>query len=297
MAQSTAKLTYDAIGNREDLTDVITNITPTDTPFFSSFGKVKCSGVYHEWQTDSLANAGDNANIEGADYTFSKPASRTRTGNYVQYFMTPVEVSDLQRKVDTAGLEDEFAYQMAKKMKEHARDIEYALVNGTGNSGASGTARRLKGVLAWLATTVETGTGTGSEALTEDMFNDTLQAIWDEGGMPESAYANGFNKRQISAFTGGATKNVEAEDKVVYKGVDVYDSDFGRIRIYPHRHMTASVVAILQDDLWKVATVSGTEKQDVAKVGASTRAVIETYLTMESRNEAGSGKITGLTTS
>lgn len=297
MAQSSAKLTFDAVGNREDLTDVITNISPVETPFFSRFGKTKASAEYHEWQTDTLANAADNANIEGADYSFSKPASRTRTGGYVQYFVTPVEVSDLQRMVDTAGLEDEFAYQMAKKMKEHARDIEYALVNGTGNSGASGTARRLKGVLSWISTNVTTGTGTGSEALTEDMFNDTLQDIWDQGGMPDYAYANGYQKRQISDFTGGTTKNIDADEKVVYKGVDVYDSDFGRIKIVPHRHMTTSVVAVLQNELWKVATVQGTRKQDVAKIGASTRAVIETYLTLESRNEAGSGKITQLSTS
>jgi len=294
MAQSTAKLTYDAVGNREDLTDIITNISPVETPFFSRFGKTKASGVYHEWQTDALANAADNANIEGADYTFSKPASRTRTGGYVQYFRTAVEVSDLQRMVDTAGLEDEFAYQMAKKMKEHARDIELALVTGTGNSGASGTARRLKGVLAWISTTNTTGTGTGTQALSEAMFNDTLEDIWDQGGIPDFAYANGSQKRKISDFTGGTTKNLNAEEKVIYQGVDVYDSDFGRIKIVPHRHMTSSVVAILQNDLWKVATVSGTRKTDVAKIGASTRAVIETYLTLESRNEKGSGKITQL---
>ncbi len=294
MSQSTAKTTFQAVGNREDLTDVITMISPVETPFFSRFGKTKASAVLHEWQTDTLANAGDNAQIEAVDYVFTRPASRTRLTNSVQYFMTPVEVSDLQRMVDVAGLEDEFAYQMAKKMKEHARDIEYALVTGTGNTGASGTARRLKGVLAWITTNVNTGTGTGSEALTETMFNDTLEDIWDAGGMPDYAYANGGLKRDISDFTGGTTKNTDAEDKVVYKGVDVYDSDFGRIKIVPHRLMTSTVVAILQNDLWKVATVSGTRKQDVAKIGAATRAVIETYLTLESRNEAGSGQLTQL---
>jgi len=122
MAQASALLTYDAVGNREDLSDIITNISPEETPMYSTFGKVKASNVYHEWLQDSLANAADNANIEGADYSFSKPASRTRVGNYTQIFVTPVEVSDTQRAVDTAGVEDEFAYQMAKKLKEHARD-------------------------------------------------------------------------------------------------------------------------------------------------------------------------------
>jgi len=298
MSQSTAKTTFQAIGNREDLTDVISNISPMDTLFLSHFGKAaKVQGVYHEWQTDSLASAADNATIEGNDWTFSRVASRSRTGNYVQTAETLVEVSDIQRAVDTAGLEDEFTYQMTKKMKEHARDIEQALVTGTGNSGASGTARRVKGVLAWLTTSVETGTGTGAEDLTEDMFNDTLQTIWDQGGMPDRAYANGFNKRAISAFTGGATKNVEAEGKVLYRGVDVYDSDFGRIKIYPHRYMTTSVVAVLQTDLWKVGYLVPTHKEDAAKIGSGTRAVITSSYTLESRNQAGSGKITQLSTS
>lgn len=298
MSQSTAKITFEAVGNKEDLMDVVTNISPTDTPFLSRFGKSKATAAYHEWTTDSLASAADNANIEAADYVFTKPASRSRTGAYVQYFMTPVEVSDMQRIVDKAGVEDEFAYQMTKKLKEHARDIEYALVTGTGNSGASGTARRLKGALAWITTNVTTGTGTGAEAITETMFNDTLQNIWTSGGGPGlEAYANGYQKRKISAFTASATKFQNASDKEVIAGVDVYDSDFGRVKIKLHRLMTTSVVAILTPDLWKVAVLSPTKKVDVAKIGAATRGVIETYLTLEARQEAGSGQIKELATS
>ncbi len=297
MAAPTTLLSSRAVGNREDLTDIISNISPEETPFYTTFGKTKASGVYHEWQTDALANAADNAKVEGATYTFTEHARRTRLGNHVQYFTTPVSVSDLQREVSTAGIEDEFAYQLTKKLKEHKRDIEYALVNGTGNSGATGTARRLKGVLAWITSNVETGTGTGAEALTENMFNDLLQEIWEEGGEPGHAFANGFNKRKISDFTGGSTKNVDAGEKVVFKGVDIYDSDFGRIKVIPHRHITTSVVAILDVSLWKVASVIGTKKTDVAKTSASTQAVIETYLTLEARNEKGNGQIIGLKTS
>lgn len=294
MAQSTAALTYTTTGNREDLSDVITNISPTETPMFSSFGKVKAESTYHEWLTDSLATATANKQIEGADYTFARPTSRTRLGNYTQILVTDVEVSDTQRSVNTAGLEDEFAYQMAKAMKEHALDIEYAIVNGTGNSGASGTAREMKGVLAFITTTNATGTGTGNETLTEDMFNGALEDIWEQGGRPDTAFVNGGQKRKISGFTGGSTKYVEAPDKEVVNAVDVYDSDFGRIKVKLDRFMPAGTVALLQTDLWKVATLRPTKRVDVAKVGSATRAVIETELTIESRQEAGSGKITQL---
>jgi len=294
MAQSTATLTFDAIGNREDLSDVITNISPMDTLFLSRFGKVKASNTYHEWTTDSLAATTDNAQVEASDYTFSKAAARTRTGNYVQYAYTPVEVSDAQRAMNVAGLDDEFAYQMAKKMKEHARDLEVALVSGTGNSGASGTARRLKGVMSWISTNNTTGTGTGNETLTDTMVNDTLQNIWTNGGSPASAYAGGAQKRALSGLTAGSTKYVNSDSKELTAGVDVYDSDFGRIKIYLHRWMTSGQIAFLTDDLWKIAMYIPTHKTDVAKIGSATRAVIETYLTLESRQEAGSGKITQL---
>lgn len=299
MSQSTANLTYSAVGNKEDLLDVITNISPTETPMFSSFGKTKAKSTNHEWLTDSLATAAANAKIEGADYSFSAKAVRTRLGNYTQIFQSPVEVSDTQRAVDGAGIEDEYAYQMAKSMKEHARDIEFALAStaSTGNSGASGTARTLKGVMAWITSENVTGTGTGLEALTESMFNDALQGIWENGGRPDTAYANGWQKRKISAFTASSTKNINASEKELIAGIDVYDSDFGRIKIVADRYMNAQQVALLQSDLWKVAVLRPTKNIEVAKVGSATRGVIETELTLEARNEAGNGKITALSTS
>lgn len=345
-----------------------------------------------EWLSDELAAATANAHVEGADYVFARRNPRVRTGNYTQVFVTPVEVSDTQRAVETAGLEDEYAYQMAKALKEHARDIEYAFAStaNTGNSGASGTARQLKGVMAWITTTNITGTGSGDETLTETMFNDALQAIWNKGGRPDAVYANGFQKRKISGFTASSTKFVEASEKEIVAGVDVLtkniahlklghmlenpkalnakgscettlimvksgrkfkrcnngqsagkitqpskilrdytpssqcgddivrplmrvrevgrnvqpyfsnksdDSDFGRVKIVADRYMNAAQVAILQSDLWKTAVLRPTKHIEVAKVGSATRGVIETELTLESRNEAGSGKITELKTS
>jgi hypothetical protein len=124
-----------------------------------------------------------------------------------------------------------------------------------------------------------------------------LQTIWAAGGSPNSAYPNGFNKRKISDFTASNTRNIGASEKEVVKGVDVYDSDFGRIKIKAHRQTTASVVPVLQDDMWKVAMYRPTTKIDVATVGSAKRMVVETELTLEARQEGASGKVTGLSTS
>lgn len=289
--------TYQAIGRREDLIDIITDISPLETPMFSSFAKTSAKNTYHEWQTDTLAAAASNAVVEGTDVTTTNLTPTVRTGNYTQILRKDWRVSDTQQAVISAGRTSEYGYQMAKAMKELARDIEYALVNGTGNSGDSGTARELKGVLAWITTNTETGTGTGSEALTETMYNDLLQTIYDSGGNPDTTYANGWQKRKISAFSTSNTRNISGEDKRLVNSVDVYESDFGLQKIVLDRYMTTSVVAALQNDLWKVAMLRPVTSKSLPDDGGGPKGVVEAELTLESLNEKGSGQITGLSTS
>jgi len=76
--------TYDATGIREDLADIIYNISPTDTPFISNVGKGSTNGTYYEWQVDSLATAANNAQVEGADAPAAAASATTRVGNYTQ---------------------------------------------------------------------------------------------------------------------------------------------------------------------------------------------------------------------
>lgn len=298
MSNSTAIKTYDAIGRREDLTDIVSNITRAETPLFSKLRKVEASNTLHEWQTDSLSTGSDNAAIEGADFSFAIPGSRSRLSAYTQIFTKTAEVSRTQKKSSVAGIEDEMAYQLEKRMKEIATDVERALITGTGNSGASGTARRLKGILTWMTSNVETGTGTGTEALTESMYNGLLQKIWDNGGRPDLTLVNSFQKRKISSFSTSNTRYLSMDDKMkLTNAVAVYESDFGVQNIELDPFMTTSVVAVLQTDLWAVAVYDGIHTEDVAKVGDADRMAIVGELTLEARNQAGSGQITGLSTS
>lgn len=297
MAQASAIKTYDAVGNREDLTDIIAVITRSETPLFSSLQKTAARATKHEWQTDTLNTGNTNAAIEGADFSFAIPASRTRLYNDTQIFTKTLEVAETQRVVSTAGLDDEFAYQMEKRMKEIATDIEKALIAGSGNSGASGTARELKGILAFITTNVESGTGSGAEALTEKMYNDLLQMIWVEGGRPDYTYVNGFQKRQISSFSTPNTRYVEITGEGQLKNtIAVYESDFGRQRVELDSFMDADKVLALQRDMWAVAQLRPIRVVDVATVGDAKRGALVGELTLEARNEASSGKIIQLTT-
>lgn len=294
--------TYDAIGNREDLIDVISNIAPVDTWFTSNTGSGKATARYHEWQKDTLAAAAANAQIEGNTKTATAITPTTRTGNYTQIISKEFMVTETQETVDKAGRASEVAYQTTKAMKELARDIEYALlINATAVSGDTATARQLKGVLGWLTTNVTTGTGTGTQVLTASMLNDNLQLIWAQGGKPKNVLCGAFQKRTISGFTTPITRNVDAAQRSYTDAIDIYDSNFGKLYINLHHILNttaADVVVILGDmSLWKKAWLRPIKKKEMPIASFSTFYSIEAELTLESRQEAGSGKITELTTS
>jgi hypothetical protein len=190
---------------------------------------------------------------------------------------------------------------LTKHLKELAREIEYALViNASSASGASGTARQLKGLLGWISTNNETGAGTALEALTEDMLNDALSDIWAAGGEPSNILVGGFNKRQISGFTTN-TRNIAATAKELNAAIDIYESDFGRLAVRLHHQLntTAAGTLIILGDMshWNKAWLRPVKREQLARDSASTKYMVEAELTLESLSEAGHGKVTLLTVS
>lgn len=288
------KTTYDAQGNREDLSDIITNIAVTQTPVFSMFGKETATGTYHEWLEDDLRAPATNANVEGGDWTVDKPAARTRKGNYTQIFNQGYGVSLTQEAVLKAGVKSEIAYQMAKAMKEIARDVEYAYINNAAAvQGDAATARQLGGIPAFVTTNVLANAGT-ARALTEDLFNDGVQQAWEEGGDPDVAIVNGAHKRVISGFTAGATKNLDATDKKLVAAVDVYESDFGVIKIIADRFMVNDKIFILSSEYWKTAYLRPFKTYDNPVSGSRKEKMIEGELTLVARAEKASAIIADL---
>jgi hypothetical protein len=288
--------TYESVGNREDLIDVITNISPTDTPMLSRFGRTSARATYHEWQKDSLADASSNKVEEGKDVDAPSIDSTTRVGNYTQILRKSWRVTDTQEAVDKAGRDSEYEYQMAKHMKELAKDIEYAIVNGSQASGATGTAREMKGVLNFISTNVETGSGAGDEDLDETMYNDLLETIWNEGGDPDVTYAPGPQKRAISNFTANSTRNIGAESNRLTASVDVYESDFGLQTIIADRYIPDKKLVVLEEEMWKTAYLRPVQSRRLPDDGGGPKGKVEAELTLEALNEASSGKITELNT-
>jgi len=208
MAQPTNTFdTYDSVGIREDLSNVIHNISPEETPFYSKAAKKAAKNTLVEWQTDSLRASTTNAHIEGDATTAEARAATTRLGNYTQIFKNAVVVSDSDDNVDNAGRAKEIAYQTLKIAKEQKLDIEKALfANNARAAGNSTTARELAGAPAWLTTNTVAGsggadpTGDGTDARTDGTqaafsqanFDTVMQSIWVAGGKPDTVYLSAF---------------------------------------------------------------------------------------------------------
>jgi len=147
--------TFTAIGNREDLSDIIYNISPTETPFISAIGKEKATGVLHEWQNDTLRAAAANAQVEGDEIAFTAVVPTTRVNNRTQISRTSVIVSGTQDTVNSAGRNNELAYQISKSSKELKRDMEVVLTaNQSAAVGGAAAARTSSGLPSWIQTNV-----------------------------------------------------------------------------------------------------------------------------------------------
>lgn len=302
---------------REDLENVIYNVSPTETPILSTIPKVTASAVKHEWQTDTLASAVDtNAAIEGADASSSAASAPTRLSNYCQIFTKAPFVSGTYEAVDKAGTQG-IASEVLKKGMEMKRDIETSIcANKAYATGAATVARVLAGIPAWLTTNTSAGTGgadpttIGSaartdasagnlRAFTEALLAGVIQDVWTNGGNPNTIFVGAFNKRVASGFNGNATKFKNAEDKTIVAAADIYVSDFGELKIVPNRFMRSRDCLVVQTDMLAFATMPGRNMlvKDLAVTGDSIKKQIITEGTLVMCNEAAHGGVYDLTSS
>ena len=285
MAQATNTFdSYDANGIREDLSDIITNVSPEESPFYSACKKTKARNTLHEWQTDSLRSSAANAHIEGDATTAEARTATVRLGNYTQIFKNAVVIPDTDEGLDKAGRSKEMAYQILKVAKEQKLDIEKALfANNAKVAGNASTARELAGVPTWLTDNVDlqsgnsgaNATGDGSDARTDDgtatafsqtKFDSVMQSCWESGGNPDRCYLSAFQMNVALGFTGNNNQRstVQAGDEKVVKSLDVYVTPWGTVEFVPSRENRGRDVFIMQDDMWEVAVLRPTKNTALA---------------------------------
>jgi hypothetical protein len=309
--------TYAAIGMREDLSDIIYNIAPTDTPFMSTVGKTKATAVYHEWQTDSLAAAAANAAVEGADASTATLSPTTRVGNRTQISQKTVGVTGTLQAVDKAGRKSELAYQLSKASSEIKRDMEFTLLNNTvqSNGTAGSTARVLGGLQTWLATNGDFGSGgsagsSGTTArtngtnrtFTETELKTVIKEVFESGGSPKILMVTPAHKQTVSAFAGIAAQRYMAPSDApttIIGAADIYLSDFGSVSVVPNRFMLSGnsaneVAFVLDPEYAAVSYLRPFQTIELAKNGDSDRTQLLVEYTLEVKNEAAHGIIADL---
>ena len=310
--------TYTSIGQREDLSDVIYSISPTDTPFMSSIGKGKATATNHEWQTDALASAVlTNYAVEGDAASDATIGVTTRVGNKTQISQKTVKISGTLEAVDKAGRKSEKAYQLAKASAEIKRDMETTLLsNQISTNGTSSAARKLGGLQAWLATNGDFGTdgvagASGTTArtngtnrtFTETILKTVVKEVYASGGNPKVLMVNPAHKQLVSAFAGIAAQRFMAPadaPTTIIGAADVYLSDFGTISVVPNRFMSSTnscdeTAFVLDTDMASVAYLRPFQTNELAKTGDAEVTQLLVEYTLQVNNEAAHGIIADLT--
>jgi hypothetical protein len=307
---------------REDLANVIYNISPEDTPFMSSIGRENVSNTYFEWQVDALAAASAaNAAIEGDDATLDARTATNRVGNYTQISRKVIGVSQTVEAVDKAGIKSYLAYELAKASSEIKRDMESSLLtNQAAVVGNSTTARRTAGLPAWIRTNFSKGVG-GAEptmsatndgypsvartdgtqrAITETFLGDAIQQVWAQGGDPKIAMFGPVNKRKASAFAGIATTRMNQNNGApkaysIVATADVYLSDFGKVSFVANRFQREREVFVLDPEYASVGYLRNFKTEDLAKTGDSTKKMIIVEYGLKVKTEKSHAIIADLT--
>ena len=304
--------TYGAIGIREDLSNIIYNISPEETPFMSNIGKSSCDNTYFEWQTDALASASTSNRVaEGDDASALAVAEPTRRGNYTQISTKAIQTSGTAEAVDFAGRKSTEAYQMAKRAKELKLDMEAMLLTNNGMvAGSSGTARETGSVGAWIQSNLENGTAAASsafgttpptagtdKAVVESDIRDLMKKCWDAGASPSVIMVDGALKQKISTLSQSVSElRTSANDQspaYVVAAVDIYVSDFGNLQIVPNRHMPAKTCYFLDYEYWDIAYLRPFNTFDLARTGDSMAKQLVVEYGLRARNEAANGAILG----
>lgn len=292
MAQS---LSYNNPAVRESLLNLITNLSPVDTQLSSGLQKSKATATVHQWLVDVYATvtntSTDKKFNEGDDWGAGDVVNPTRKTNYTQIIRSDWKVSGTEMATTHAGMTSPKAYHMSKAMVDWKNKLEWSLLHGVAAAGSASTAREMGGIFDQVTTNK---VANAAVALTETLFNDYLAQLYATSSeRPDAVYVGAKGKRVISSFTAGSVRNVDAKDKRLVNAVDIYESDFGIVKIFIHRYINSVLaagstgnIAILTEKTWAIASLREPQNFDAPKGGDYEKGAIVGEMTLEGRGEA-----------
>jgi hypothetical protein len=317
------RLTFGGVQIREDLSDIIYNISPMDTPFMTGAGRGSCSNTLFEWQKDELAAAAANQKLEGDDPASLAVAEPTKLTNQTQISEKAVQTSGTAEAVDWAGRKSSQAYQLAKRAKEIKRDMEFMLLGeDVKAAGAAGVARKTAALNSWLgdatagdsniidgptdAAVANAGDGTAVKApsgadavLTLSMLNNCVEQIWKAGGSPDVIMCDASLKVKMSALAGSVVADIvsnhdKASPASAINSVDVIVTDFGTFKIVPSRLCLPNQLYVLDYDFWSVDYLRPFQTETLAKTGDSIKQMMIAEYGLRGKNGQASGSVIGI---
>ena len=302
--------TYTATADREDLSNIIYNISPMQTPFMSSIGKKNIKNVVFDWQTESLPTPSAAGQLEGFELSRSASTATTRVSNVAMISARDATVTGSQEASDAAGKRSEMAHQLAIMAKALKRDMEEALCQkGAKTTGNATTARVTGGFESWITTNDSRGTGGAStgggaaptdgtqRALTETLLKDVLELMFASGAEPNMAICGPHNKQVISGFTGRSQARQFVDANTVEASVSIYSSDFGELKIVPSNRSRERSLLLVDPEFAKVSYLRDFQTIDISTIGdAQTKMIVVEY-GLEVSNEAAHGVVADLSTS
>jgi hypothetical protein len=317
------------VGKREDLADYISLVDAKDTPFVAMAPKgSKPNNTYLQWQADNFPATATTGTVDGTDVTSSDyqnlNSGRALLTNYVQVFRRPVRVSPLSVDVSiVAGLKDELAGMVAKGITLMKRDMEATFLSANDGQADNGTNPYLtKAMGTWISTSGGStpavpsafrtpsasivGGSAASTTLDESMVQGLLTSIWGQtgtfrdydgivGSSVKRAFTNLLFTTSQNANTNTAssirTFNREADAETFLSSVDVFEGDFGRIRLHPDAFMPAAYKGyVIPMDLCEIRYSSLPEVKDLPDYGGGPARLIEAVAGLVVKNPLAFGK-------
>jgi len=289
--------TYEQIGIKEDVSDVISNISPTKTPFQSAIGNEKVNSTLFEWQEDSLRAVAANKKVEGADASSITATPTVMRNNRTQIMSEAVTVSGTADVVSTYGRAKETAYQMAKSATQVKRDLEHAFV-GTAQEkvvGDASTAREMSGYQYQIDSSLVNYTGGTSTVPTEAMVLTLLQECYEQGAEPSVISVTPSNSLVVAAFAAASgryrTLQTGGNDKAIVNVVNLYVSPFGEQKVVLNRFQKAKNTLVFDPEMWVKCTLRSWTREPLAKTGDANKQQIIGEFSLKHKNFKASGAL------
>lgn len=317
---------YDANNINEDLEQVIYNVDPFDTPFFSKVaGRKKVKNIRHEWLTENLKSVdANNAVIEGDDATLETSQPTVRVSNIAQIMDKTVVITGTNEAVDHAGYKSALAHQIMLRGRELKRDTEtIMLANQASVLGDDTTARKLGGLPTWLTTNTARASGgadggysqttsltvaatdatTGLRTFSQSLLIEAQQSAFENGGEPDILMMSPYQKTKFidaTNFPGSAElrSNVsQGSAAKIVNNVEVYLGPFGTLKVMVNKWQRSRDVYLLDSEYLSVGTLRPLRQWELAKSGDSEKRQMLHEVTLICENQQAHAVIADLSTS